>query len=244
MVSGQDQDGHMKMTVELTKRALESGISLPGISNIPSGIYIPHIRGIIGKASSSKPETTIYLGSGPGRLDLDNRINDTNLKITRALQDSNMKENIELAALDMTRYIDFFNDKSKVDFGQLLKELPKGIRNSLNDEQDENARLRIIENYLIKACKENGQDNIELVRDSLPEALREHQRKRKVVLDYAIAKREYNDRFKREYSIHHEAKPEKPIFWKVPEKAVVEESKRNRTHWEDLVASMKDKLIP
>src|SRR3989344_1095059 len=74
MVSGQDQDGHMKMTVELARRAFETGIELPGIQTIPSGFYIPHIRGIIGKASSSKPETTLYLGSGPFREDLEGRI--------------------------------------------------------------------------------------------------------------------------------------------------------------------------
>lgn len=61
MVSGQDQDGHMKMTTALTKATLDSGIDLLGVTTIPSGFYVPHIRGISGnKASSSKAESTIY----------------------------------------------------------------------------------------------------------------------------------------------------------------------------------------
>src|SRR3990167_10860066 len=43
MVSGQDQDGHMKMTTVLTKATLDNGTDLLGVSTIPSGFYIPHI---------------------------------------------------------------------------------------------------------------------------------------------------------------------------------------------------------
>jgi tryptophanyl-tRNA synthetase len=241
MVSGQDQDGHMKMTVELAKRALESGITLPGISTIPSGLYIPHIRGIVGKASSSKPETTIYLGSGPQRFELEDRIKDATQKLGRALQDPNMKRNISLAALDMVRYIDFFNQIGIINFEETLGNIPSSLKNKINNEQNGEARSALIDEYLMAECERVGQDNVALVRDSLPQALKEHQRKRAIVLSYATAKKEYKD--PGAWSTD-DVRPIKPSFWDVPEKAVVEASKRNSTRWEDLVVSMKDKIIP
>jgi len=236
MVSGQDQDGHMKMTVELTKRALKSGIYLAGISKIPSGLYIPHIRGIIGKASSSKPETTIYLGSGPQRLDLENRIKNSKEKLEKALNNPDMRKNINLAALDMIRYIDFFNQRGNVDFAGFLEDMPISLKNRIEQEPNGEIKSALIDEYLMAECEKVGQDNVSLVRDYLPEALREHQRKREIVLNYATAKRGYPDVRAKECT--------RPIFWNVPKEAVVEDSKRNNTRWEDIVFSMKDRLIP
>src|SRR3989338_2054737 len=115
MVSGQDQDGHMKMTVALTKATLDSGIELQGVQTVPSGFYIQHIRGISGdKASSSKAAGTLYLGSGPEKEDLTERIKSTLRKV-----DCANTGDLEKCALDMVRYIDFFNSGSRVSFGEL-----------------------------------------------------------------------------------------------------------------------------
>jgi tryptophanyl-tRNA synthetase len=241
MVSGQDQDGHMKMTVELTKRALESGIYLPGISNIPSGLYIPHIRGIVGKASSSKPETTIYLGSGPQRLELEDRIENSVEKLKKASDNPDMRKNINLAALDMVRYIDFFNQINNVNFAEVLRDMPHSLKNQIEQESNGEVKSTLIDEYLLAECERVGQNNVTLVKDFLPEALQDHQRKRKIVLSYAAAKRDYKD--PGAWSMEDRTLT-RPPFWNVPEKAVVEESKRNSTRWEDLVLSMKDKLIP
>ena len=241
MVSGQDQDGHMKMTVELTRRALESGISLSGISKIPSGLYIPHIRGIVGKASSSKPETTIYLGSGPYQFHLEDRIKDAKLKLERALANPAMRENVHLAALDMVRYIEFFNNKSKVNFEEALRTMPRSLRDRIDEDVNGEKSSLWIDEYLLKECENVGQDNVALVSDALPLALEEHQMKRKKVLDYAVAKK--NTMGTGAWALE-DSNSQKPSFWNVPEKAVVDGSKRNNTRWEDLVVSMRDKLIP
>jgi tryptophanyl-tRNA synthetase len=241
MVSGQDQDGHMKMTSELTRRALESGISLPGVSMIPSGLYIPHMRGIIGKASSSKPETTIYLGSGPKKQSLDERIGESMRKLDKALEDPKMQENVKLAALDMVRYIDFFAQKGRVNISDILRDMPSSLREEINLVESEESRLRLIDNYLNNECKSNEQDNVVLIRDSLPEAIETHQSRRKAILKYAVQKKDYKD--PGAWS-DDDSMPARPSFWQVPEKAIVKPSTRNNTRWEDLVVSMRDHLVP
>ena len=242
MVSGQDQDGHMKMTTELTKRALNRGdIKKLGVQTVPSGFYIPHIRGTSGdKASSSKPEHTLYLGSGPLNQDIDGRIKLSLEKLDNALKDSRLKENVERCALDMVRYIDFFNQKNNLNFREELENISNSFKRKI-EESDEKERPFLIDNYLIKKCEKIGQDNVELVRELLPIVLLEHQKKRNIVLNYAIQRANYRD--PGAWSLD-DNKPVQPTFWEVPEKAVVDESKRNPTQWFDIVAEMRDKIIP
>jgi len=290
MVSGQDQDGHMKMTVELTTRAFNSGIKeLYGIQTIPSGFYIPHIRGISGyKASSRKTESTLYLGSGPQREDLDERIRSTFSKLCEA-----NPYHIKRCALDMVRFIDIFNKQNTVDFIGILEENSyKGLASmrdskksneiisdmdkdefriiswlfeeykagELNEaktpeekrereEEIEKNKVRIknqflsqhrFDEYLLNECESMGQNNFELVRGNLPEALTQHQKRRQEVLNYAIARENYKSTA---WDIEN-AKPEQPSFWKVPKRAIVDSSLRNPTQWFNLVSNMKDKLIP
>ena len=181
------------------------------------------------------------MGSGPQRFELEDRIKDARQKLERALQDPNMKRNINLAALDMVRYIDFFNQIGTVNFAETLENMPSSLKNKINEEQNGETKSALIDEYLMSECERVGQDNISLVKDSLPEALKEHQRKRAIVLSYATTKKDYRD--PGAWSMD-DARPEKPSFWKVPEKAVVDVAKRKGTCWEDLVVSMKDKIIP
>ncbi len=225
MVSGQDQDGHMKMTVELVKRALKSGIELPGVQTVPSGFYIPHIRGIVGKASSSKPENTLYIGSGPKGQNLSERTKTCLKKLDSAQKNISLKDNVKKVSLDMVRYIEVFNQKNKVDFGEALARM---------------SGAEIVDEYLIKECGEIGQDNVQLVKDLLPEVLAEHQRKREEVFKYAIERAD----LKSEGGWSDNSLPSRPSFWKVPKRAIVDESKRNHTQWYHIVAAARDKIKP
>lgn len=236
MVSGQDQDGHMKMAIELMKKAFESKLKLPGIQTVSSGFYIPHMRGLGPKMSSSKPESTLYLGPGPNKEDIETRIKSSIIKIDNALKDPELKKEVKNCALDMVRYIQFFNAKSQVNFPEALKALPNNIKR----EQDAEKKSELIDKYLINYCKKAEQDNVALVRESLPEALKEHQKKRQIVLDYALS---------RTRSIGQGGGWEidgaipRPEFWNTPKKAVVDASKRTQTQWFNMVESMRDKLI-
>ncbi|MEK6934125.1 MAG: hypothetical protein AABW75_04590 [Nanoarchaeota archaeon] len=230
MLSGQDQDGHMKMTVELVKRSLEQGVTLPGIKNIPSGLYIPHIRGLTGnKQSSSRVEGTLYLGPGPNSLDLDGRIANAHRIIDKERLEN--PEATERCALDMVKYIGYFNAISKIDLPlQALK-----IKSEIHEISPAN-----LDSYLIGESKKSGQDNVAILRNNIADALKEHQQKRAEVIRYAIQRSELKD--SGAWS-SDQAYPEKPSFWNVPSKAVVDETRRNATKWYDMVAAMKERLI-
>ncbi len=236
MVSGQDQDGHMKMTIALTEASLKNNIPLPGVKTTPSGLYIPHIRGISGdKASSSKTAGTLYLGSGPQQEDLDSRIHSTLKKY-----DAADKEHVERCALDMIRYIDVFNMHSKIDFSDICnqKKYTELIDRMNHSSKDEQKIIQTeIDTYLIGICKEKCQDNIALVRDIIPGALKDHQKKREEILAYAIQKAQKSkDPCLQKHTV--------PKFWKVPQRAVVNSAKQNPTKWYDIINNAASKLIP
>ncbi|MDO8638309.1 MAG: hypothetical protein Q7R43_01945 [Candidatus Daviesbacteria bacterium] len=241
MVSGQDQDGHMKMTVALVDATFKSGIDMLGVQSIPSGFYIPHIRGISGdKASSSKAEGTLYLGAGPNIEDLTDRIKSAYNKLDRA-----DKGDLEKCSLDMVRFIDFFNTRSGVSFEELCC-LPvyKELQHQLELAQTRKDQVRAqeeIDQFFIKSCNRSRQDNIEIIRDSLSEAITEHQLKRAAVLDYAKERASY---IPSGWNDLDDDKPFQPEFWKVPDRAVVDESKRNTTQWFHIVDRASGQLVP
>jgi tryptophanyl-tRNA synthetase len=236
MLSGQDQDGHMKMTIELLKKSFKSKVDISGISTIPSGFYIPHIRGLTGKKqSSSRTSGTLYLGPGKNNLDLEDRTKLSIAVINEAFSNSRTRGYAEKGALDMVRYIDFFNNQSIVNFPQLVLDMPKSLLNKLENELDDKKRAWIIDNYLIKECKRLKQENIVVVRDNIAGALRDHQAKRQKVIDYAKEKREYSDKGVWDQD---NISPSKPEFWNVPKEAVVDPSKRNKTQWYHIVTGV------
>ena len=241
MVSGQDQDGHMKMTVALTEASLKNGIALPGVQTVPSGFYIPHIRGISGdKASSSKAEGTLYLGSGPQQEGLDERIASTLRKFDNA-----DREHVQKCALDMVRFIDVFNRENHVDFAEVAEtEKYKDLVGKLDSagSRSEQQKIQVeLDDYLVSFYQSQGQDNVTIVRDTLPTALREHRQKREAILAYAKARASYRPQGGWSFD---DDKPIQPEFWKVPEKAVVDEAKRNQTQWFNIVNAVEDKIIP
>lgn len=235
MVSGQDQDGHMKMTTALTEATLGNGIDLLGVKSVPSGLYIPHIRGISGdKASSSKADSTIYLGQGPLEEDLVERTRSSMKKI----DDADL-EHLERCSLDMVRYIGYFNKLSKVSFSDLCSQ-PRYVElvGELESAATREGQLKAQHNmdaYLAARCAELGQNNIEIVRDSLPEALKEHQKKREIVLFYAKGKAKGGD---------VDPAFQKPNFWNADGKAVVREQNPNPTQWYNIIANAASRINP
>ena len=242
MVSGQDQDGHMKMTIELVKRAFDQGIELPGIKTIPSGFYIPHIRSLTGgKASSSRKVGTLYLGSGPDKLDLEKRIKVINQIIDDALVNKELEDSANKCALDMVKYIDYFNNFSKVNFKESLDDMPLTLKKKLKDKIDDRVRANLIDEYLIDECKKVKQDNLALIRDTIKDAIVDHYKKRQEVLEYAIERRDTPSRSLWDLD-SDQLEPLKS--WKIPKKAFVNPLKRNKTQWFDIIYQAKDKLIP
>lgn len=87
MVSGSDQAGHMQMTRNLIEAAVSEDDTY--IESVPGGLYCPEIKGLqvlddTSKASSSVPDTSIYIGPAGSQLDLDARIEDGLAKIDSA----------------------------------------------------------------------------------------------------------------------------------------------------------------
>lgn len=243
MVSGQDQDGHMKMTVALVKASVGGGgLHGLGIKTIPSGFYIPHIRGISGdKASSSKADGTLYLGAGPDAEDLTERVRSTHKKMDRADND-----HLERCSLDMVRYIDFFNARSRVLFEEISEDpsytkLQKNLDSAQTREERKKAQHEIDE-FLIRHCQYQDQSNIEIVRESLAEALEEHHQRRVDVLDYAKARAASYLSSNTDESFGKKLK--QPDFWQVPDSAIVHESKRNTTQWFHIIDRVSDRIIP
>lgn len=156
MVSGPDQDGHMKMTEALCRASLEGatgGEALFGVTSVPSAVYIPHIRGLAGgKSSSSEPKTTLYLGSGPERQGLEERIASSLAKFDRHLAQD--REAVAAYARDMTAYIDFFHDRLPGSAGANPIEV---VRSSLGDAlRLEQGRRREVLDYALSRARSGG----------------------------------------------------------------------------------------
>ncbi len=241
MLSGQDQDGHMKMTIALVDGVVNSKINDSLGLTQPSGFYIPHIRGTNGeKMSSSDPKHTPYLGPGPSSEDLTDRIRSTMEKLDKATP-----EGLERCALDILRYIDFFNARSKVVFNDLssesvYSELINNLETAGTKEDEQKAQYEVDE-FLIKHCRDQKQDNVSIVRDSLPEALMEHHRRRQAVLNYAKEKASNRPGGAWDLDYHRSIPPE---FWQIPNKAKVDESKRNQTQWFHIINRAANHIIP
>lgn len=243
MVSGQDQDGHMQMTVALTDATLKEGTDLLEVQTIPSGFYIPHIRGISGeKASSSRAAGTLYLGSGPEMYDLTDRI-----KVSLKKIDEAETEHLDRCALDMVRYLDFFNRQSLVSFEELCSD--PGYRNladaleTATTKEEQKVAQNAIDSYLIELCRDQGQNNSDILRDSLPQALAEHQKRRETILNYAKARVNQTTVFSADEA-ETTSPGSQPGFWQVPEAAVVDQGKRNPTQWFHIVDRVADKINP
>ena len=241
MLSGQDQDGHMKMTIALVESMLDSRTNTLATLTVPSGFYIPHIRGTDGnKASSSNPEHALFLGSGPIVEDLTDRIKSTTKKLDEA-----DKDNLERCSLDVMRYIDFFNLRGKVSFQGLsseliYQELQQNLDLAKTKEEQDKAQYEL-DDFLIRHCKNQRQDNVSIVRDSLPEALLEHHRRRQAVLNYAKERVSSHPAGGWDLDYH---RPIQPEFWQVPDRAIVDESKRNTTQWFHIINRVSDRIIP
>jgi len=139
----------------------------------------------------------------------------------------------------------FFHKHSKVSFKELCgsnkyKELQESLEKTQTSDEAERVQNQI-DQFLLNECKSAGQNNIQLVRENLSDALKDHQRKRQAVLSYAVEKENYRDpgAWTTDNGI-----VEEPSFWEVPDKARVDPALRNKTQWFNIVASMKDKIIP
>jgi len=133
MVSGVDQDGHMNLTLILSKEIVNKGLT----NTIPSSLYVRTVSNLKGKKeSASEPETTLYLGSLRNlysykngkktleyirKLSLEERIKDVNYKI-----DKFTKENKELVIESIERRKKIFPEFEDVntidDFKNAIKD--------------------------------------------------------------------------------------------------------------------------
>lgn len=246
MISGQDQDGHMKMTNELTRRMFTEDRNIFGIRTVPSAIYIPHVRGFKSSKPDEKPKMssswspgTLYLGPGVNYETIEERVRNSIAKFDPSVLD---ETNVRTCALDLVRFIDSFNDRSIVDFAEATDLVAYRIfkeRLEVAEGKDRALAQKELDEYLIDFCEQMGQDNVELVRESLGEVLREHMAKRQRVLDYAVARANVPPK----QGWDEDFTPDPPEFWKVPERAIVDPVKRTKTPWFDIVDKAKGKLI-
>jgi tryptophanyl-tRNA synthetase len=251
MLSGQDQDGHMKMTDGLARKLIEAESDFLGIQiqTPPSGLYISHIRGLVGgedgdqKMSSrlSSSTGTIYLGSGHRNLDVEGRVVE-NLEKFDWARDLNNR-NVKMATLDFIRYVEHFNDAANLNFEEMCN-TPKyraQVRLGLSNEKEVQQQAQATrDQMLLGFCESKGVDVTNTVRGALESFLRNHHRKREEILDYAVQLAEVLDPI----GWSEVDTPDAPEFWKTPKKAIVDPSLRNKTKWYDIVVKFKDKLIP
>ena len=182
LLSGPDQDGHMKMTQALVERTKNS---LPGYNTMPSAVYIPHIRGLTGeKASSSQPESTIYLGG--------NRKNFEKLSLKERVSES-------------------------------IRKVEEAKKQNFDEYQ------AFEESMVSTFCELEGQAGKNFI-PALEKALTEHYERKKEVFEYALNKKSSKT-------------AKKPSFWKSHQNAIVDENKRNKTQWYDLVCNKQEEVI-
>jgi len=146
MLSGPDQDGHMKMTTDLSGYAVESGI----IKSLPSSLYIPLIPSFEGKKeSSSGPGATLYLGSlrneyaflenGGKQLDnirklsLDERIKESMYKIDKYCEIN--KPGVESSICKRAEFLDCFSDLDLAD-DNLITTFKARVASNLKDQYE------------------------------------------------------------------------------------------------------------
>jgi tryptophanyl-tRNA synthetase len=230
MVSGPDQDGHMKMTTTLTQKALLDGVDLNGVTQIPAGYYIPHIRGfkpqtkgVEPKMSSSFPEGTFYVSSGPQKLSLSQRIESSRLKFTDAR--THHEQNLRNCALDLIMNLEPFHKTANLDFRKLLQDaqyvaLKKG---SATDQQK---AAQLLHEY----CANMQVSVIDVLDEVIPTLLKDQHEKRNEIFQYALDKKQ--------------GRGTKPSFWNVPDSARIPQEVRNKTQWFDIVAKMRGELKP
>ncbi|MFH0889837.1 MAG: hypothetical protein V1836_01695 [Candidatus Aenigmatarchaeota archaeon] len=230
MVSGPDQDGHMTMTLEMIKNSLSSVNPVAGLQTVPSAFYIPHMRGLTGnKASSSQPDSTLFVGAGPQKLSLADRLKTETEKLSYSI--ANTTEATEFCALDMVRYLREFNRYNKINFREICENPPASVNDSLKAAKTPEERSRIMSHYLVGECEKNGQYNCDIVQQHLKDELLSHYDRRTEVYEYALARAQGR-------------KTSQPSFWTpLPSRAIVDESKRNRTKWYDIVNELKNDLM-
>jgi len=202
------------------------------IKNVPSSLYVRSISNLDGrKESASEPETTIYLGPSRNIYSF----TQDGSKLLERINKLSLKERIE----DTYSKIEKFKlkDESKVLQSIQRRQL---VFSELNDK-----------NPL----------TIERFKTMVTSVIKEHQKRRRAVYEYAILKslREYEafpENHKMELSIiergiqrnlsyfDYNATPIKPSFWNTPLEAYVPEEKRKvKTRWYHQIARMADELI-
>lgn len=142
MVAGHDQEGHMKMTQNLTAPAVEDGDTF--VQTVPSSIYNPLIEGLVdvgdgdssSKASSSEGRTSIYVGPTQEGLSLDERIDIGLGKLDEAIAQD--PEKVERSAQDHLDVVGIPYDEGEAT-DVLRQELPEIL------EQHQDRRLQVFD---------------------------------------------------------------------------------------------------
>ncbi len=226
MLSGPDQDGNMKMTMELASRAIGRS---EYVTTIPSSLYITAISNLEGKKeSASEPETTIYLG--PSRNVYEKTSNGKLLVDIKKLSISERRA-------DAQEKIDRFTKSDKVKVLEAIRR-----RQAVFEEFHNSSEMPISEfKAVLDGTLITHQYKRAIVyRHALSLAFQEAVRKKdletvgKVTL---MAQR---------YGLFDPGLEQSaPHFWSTtPKEAYVLEDKRNvKTRWFNLVVEMADQII-
>jgi len=221
MVSGPDQDGHMKMTVKLSRRARDRGY----INSIPSAFYIKGIPSLSGgKESASEPEVTIYLGPSRAsyryhkrkkklskirKLSLDERIKDTYNKLEKFWY-----KNRNAVINGMEEKAKVFEELEGCDL-TALGHIKRAYREILEAHKDK--RKDVMAYAVSKYLEELDSNKTEEILNSLTH-----------IADGG--------------ELENASKPE---FWKTPLKAYVPEDKKKiESKWYKLIVNQAKELIP
>lgn len=216
MVAGSDQDAHMKMATRMANFLIEEDVT----SSTPSALYIPHVHSFDrGKASSSEPEGTIYLGSTHENLSLDERIDRSIDKLEENSQKYELgfadgaRDHLQILGLEVE---DPLNNEEYNSFGEWAA--------NVRDDNEEQRRI-------VDLAEEFGDSVKEDLRKEIPRFLVDHQERREKVMAYAVDRSEGKN-------------PEKPEFWPDNDRARVPEEERNKTEWHDIVSAMEGEITP
>lgn len=148
MLSGSDQAGHMQAASVLVGSALEANKDSEQdfetyLESGPGGLYCPEIKGLIiaededdekakRKASSSNPETAIYIGQTRQRLDLDDRIDQGIGRINSAIDNGS-----EIIEESSKRHLSVIGAEYKDEPVERLKEvLPEFLEEHQNRRKE------------------------------------------------------------------------------------------------------------
>lgn len=229
MLSGCDQDGHMEMTMQLSKVAKERSVH---IKNIPSSLYVRTITNLEGKKeSASESLTSIYLGSARNVYLYGEKYPVG--KLLDRIDKLSLEERIE----DSNKKIDSFAEKDK---GKVLESIRR--RESVFPEFERISTIRDFKDAVTGVIKDHQKKRSQVYEYALLKTLREYDNShdnlcREIETITKGATTNLPD-------FDSDANPARPSFWLTrPEFFIPEEIKGVKTKWNHMIAGKADEIV-